>query len=242
MKTTYTLAGVFFILVLGAFTWYGYTPTKSETASTTQETLENTAASGTDQITGVKKPSSYIAPKKVLTYNNQNYGFAMSYPKTTKPETSFRTFYLLSNNWRAKATPLYRGTPVVSFIIHKQDNNTKYPKQYPLYFTSEVRLGVSTDITNCFAKDEGYASQKITDVVINGVTWKRFSFSDAAMMQYVQGESYRTVRNKQCFVLEQIKAGSNYKEEGMATGTSDTLLTAYYNEAESVLKTFRFTR
>jgi hypothetical protein len=229
---------VLFVLGLGAFTWYGYAPSTPDSlvATSTQDT-----ASGTQ----IKTPTTSSKPsyaKKDLTYTNFNYGFTINYPKTTKPETAFRSFYLLSNLWRANATPLYRGTPVMAFVVHRIDNNTKYPKEYPLFFSTEVRLGVSNDTANCFAKDDGYQNQKVSEVTFGGATWKKFSFADAAMMQYKQGESYRTIRNKQCFVLEQVKVGSNYQDESMVKGISDQTLQSYYNETESILKTFRFTK
>lgn len=242
MKHIHYIFAVLIVLGVMGLTWYGYAPNTSDTASSTTPLVETEESSTS---TATKKPSTGQALpllKTDLVYKNFNYGFSINYPKTTKPETDFRAFYLLSNQWRAKATPEYRGTPVLSFVVFREDNNTKYPKQYPLYFSAEVRIGVSTDIKNCYVKDAGYTNQKVTDVTINGTTWKRFSFADAAMMQYVQGESYRTVRNNTCFVLEQIKTGSNYRDEAMTVSTPLVTLDAKYANAESILRTFRFTK
>lgn len=244
MKYIHIILGMVFVFGVGAFTWYSYSPdelvTFQQSATTTEDIESATTTKGT--ATGAKNTKPIPFAAKDLTYTNFTYGFTFKYPKTTKPETSFRSFYILSNLWRANATPLYRGTPVLSFVVYRVDNNTKYPKEYPLYYSAEVRLGVSTDIANCYAKDDGYQNQKVVDVTFGGVTWKRFSFADAAMMQYKQGESYRTVHNKQCFVLEQVKTGSNYQDEDMIKTVTDEQLNAHYLEAESLLKTFRFTK
>lgn len=62
------------------------------------------------------------------------------------------------------------------------------------------------------------------------------------MMKYIQGESYRTIHNNMCYVLEQIKYGSNYKDPTMKPGISKATLDSYYNTAGMIAKTFRFTK
>ena len=62
------------------------------------------------------------------------------------------------------------------------------------------------------------------------------------MMKYVQAESYRTIHNKMCFVLEQIKAGTSYRDEKMGAGIADSSLTNYYNEGATIIQTFKFTK
>jgi hypothetical protein len=241
MKYIHLILGIVFVFGVVAFTWYSYAPLGlSVEPPLTDLSLGDTTKSTTTETANNIKSPAFTA--KELTYTNFNYGFTFKYPKTTKPQTSFSSFYILSNLWRANATPLYRGNPVLSFVVYRVDNNTKYPKEYPLYYSAEVRLGVSSDVTNCYTKDDGYTNQKVVDVSFGGVSWKRFSFADAAMMQYKQGESYRTIHNKQCFVLEQIKTGSNYQDEDMVKTISDTDLNAHYLEAESLLRTFRFTK
>jgi hypothetical protein len=79
-------------------------------------------------------------------------------------------------------------------------------------------------------------------LTINGTSFKRFSSSDAGMMKYVQSESYRTIHNNMCYVLEQIKSGSSYRDEKMAEGIKDTTLDSYYKEGETIIKTFKFVK
>lgn len=176
-------------------------------------------------------------------YANAEYGFTMRFPPEVRNQNSFSTFYILGNNWRVNPSQANQGKPVVSFVIKQIDQGSVATgKAYPLFFDAEVRVGVSTNVKLCYEKDAGYANQKVTDVNINGVMFKKFSFSDAAMMKYIQGESYRTIHDNKCYVLEQLKEGSNYRDPSMTAGLSDSTLNAYYNVGETIIKTFKFTK
>jgi hypothetical protein len=181
--------------------------------------------------------------KNSLAYNDTVHGFSLRYPKTASITPTFKGYYVLSNQWRVGATGMYRGTPLISVVMYQVDNQqTKTPRPYPLYYTAEVRIGTTNDTKNCYAKDEGYTNQVVTDVTINGTAFKKFTFQDAAMMQYMQGESYRTIHNNTCYVIEQVKAGSSYRDDKMTTGTSDAALNSYYTAGDAVIKSFTFTK
>ena len=62
------------------------------------------------------------------------------------------------------------------------------------------------------------------------------------MQKYVQAESYRTIRNNSCYVIEQIRTGSSYRDEKMTTAKTDNELINYYNLGENIVKTFKFTK
>lgn len=176
-------------------------------------------------------------------YANSEYNFTLRYPPTVVPQNYFTTFYILASNWRLNASQVNQGKAVVSFPIHRIDQGgVATGKAYPLFFVSELRVGVSPNVKECYATDPGYTNQKVTNVDINGVTFKKFSFQDAAMMKYVQGESYRTIHNNKCYVLEQIKSGSNYKDDTMKPGLTEAELNKYYNTAGNIVQTFKFTK
>ena len=61
--------------------------------------------------------------------------------------------------------------------------------------------------------------------MINGITFNKLIIQDAAMMQYLEGISYRTVHNGMCFAIEQLKTGSNYREESSPEDIPDAELT-----------------
>ncbi|MEI6810894.1 MAG: MliC family protein [Candidatus Nomurabacteria bacterium] len=207
----------------------------------TQNNLEQEAT--TTKITKITKPVVKPRTDGLFGYANSEYNFTLRFPSNVNPQNYFTTFYNLASNWRLNAGQANQGKAIVSFPVYRIDQGgVAKGKAYPLFFVSELRVGVSPNVKECYATDIGYTNQKVTDVKINGVTFKKFSFQDAAMMKYIQGESYRTIHNNMCYVLEQIKSGSNYKDETMKPGLTEAELNKYYNTAGNIVGTFRFTK
>jgi hypothetical protein len=212
-------------------------PVNTETVATTSN------ATTTGQLANGKPVGSTVLPtaKKLETYTNGVYKFTLSYPKEYQTEP-FVTFYQLNNvDWRVKASTSKRGIPVISIPILRIDQGSvPKGKKYPLYFTAEVRVGVSPDTAQCYSPDDGYVNQKITSVLIGGITFKKFDFEDAGMMKYVKGSSYRTVHGNLCYVIEQIKAGTIYKDETMLPGYTEKELDAIYNKTTAIVYSLKF--
>ena len=82
--------------------------------------------------------------------------------------------------------------------------------------------------------------QTVADVEIGGEIWKKFIFGDAAMMQYVSGASYRTIKNGFCYVVEQIRTGSAYRDDSMEIKLSDRELDAIYEQTTPIIMSFKF--
>lgn len=173
------------------------------------------------------------------TYVNDTYGFSISYPAGFRTGP-FAVFHALGNKWRVNASPTTPGTPVVAIPVLRIDNSTSTGK-YPLFFDAEVRVGVSDDIAGCYAQDPGYTLQTVADVDIGGTIWKKFIFGDAATMQYLTGASYRTIRNNRCYVVEQIRAGSTYRDNTMTEGYSDEELDGVYAKTTLIVMSLKFT-
>lgn len=174
------------------------------------------------------------------TYTNQTYGFSISYPADLRTGP-FTPFHALRNNWRVNASPDMRGTPIVAIVVARMENGTTTEKSYPLFFGAEVRVGVSNDMERCYDPDDGYTLETVADVSINGATWKKFIFGNAAATQYLSGASYRTIRNGKCYALEQIRTGSTYRDDSMAVAYSDGELDALYAKTSPIILSFRFT-
>lgn len=231
---------------------YVYVEKNSKTEDGAQCCLTDLTASSTDSsvATSTKTPvktgtvSTGVNTSTFNSYSNIEYNFAMKYPKYVQVRNGFSTFHEIGNNWRLYPAQNNQGKSVVSFSIHNIDQGSisNGHQSYPLYFSAEVRVGVSPNVKECYTTDAGYANQKVTNVTINGVAFKKFSTQSAGMMKYVQAESYRTIHNNMCFALEQIKTGSVYRDDLMATGVAETTLTNYYNEGETIIKTFKFTK
>ena len=242
-NTKYTLLAVLVIVIIGLGYFYksGNFPYSSvNNATTTEQVSTTTGNTQGNTSTNINNTST----TGFASYGNGEYGFSIKYPKYVQARSGFSTFHELGNNWRLYAGPANQGKALASFSIHSIDQGTisNGKQSYPLYFSAEVRIGVSPNVKECYTKDSGYTNQKVTDVVINGVTFKKFSTADGATMKYVQAESYRTIRNNQCFVLEQIKNGSVYRDEKMGVGITENTLTNYYNTGKTIIETFKFTK
>ncbi len=204
-----------------------------------------TSTATTTSANGANSGNVVVTPKSdgMSGYANSEYNFTLRYPPYVNPHNSFSTFHQLTNNWRVNASQVNQGKGIVEFPIYSVDQGSiATGKTYPLFYIAELRVGVSPNVKECYSTDAGYTNQKVTNVTINGVTWKRFSFQDAATMQYIQGESYRTIRNNMCYVLEQVKAGSSYRDDTMKPGVTDATLNNYYDIAGNIAKTFKFTK
>lgn len=207
------------------------------------ETLPETGTS-TQMTPPIKlEPPVTTLPAGYAGYANAAYGFSLGFPKTTQSSNGFSTFKNLPNNWRVYAETGNQGTSVASFVIFRKDEGgIATGKAYPLFYGAEVRVGVSPNVAKCYDTDPGFANQKVSTVTINGIPFKKFSASDAGMMKYTQVESYRTIHNKMCYVLEQIRTGSSYKDETMTNGLSQAILDSYFTTGEMIIKTFRFSK
>jgi hypothetical protein len=256
-NTKYISLGIAFVLIIGLIGFYvgknsipsnqanmltpSEKPAAQDVASTTKPITapENKISKPTSMSPA---PSTTSSKKGFYSYANAEYNFTIQYPPYTQPRNSFSTFHEIGNNWRLYPSQANQGKGILELPIFTIDQGSisNGKQKYPLYFTAVVRVSVSPNTKECYAQDAGYTNQKITNITINGVPFKRFSTSDAAMMKYVQAESYRTIHNNQCFVIEQIKNGSNYRDEKMAPGISDTALAEYYNTGETIIKTFAF--
>ena len=239
-SSTKTISVVAIILVAFLLVWKmnsAKSPDTKESSTSPTTEVGTNQNPGTKPVGGVKNPSATLE-----YYNDTNNGFIIYYPRELKAE-SFTPFHLLSStSWRVNASGLKRGTPVIAVPVFRVDNQALTKKAYPLFYGAEVRVGVSTDIAQCYAKDDGYADQTITNVVINGVTFKKFVFNNAATLQSIGGASYRTIHNKKCYVIEQVKTGSRYMDEKMTREYTDAQLEAFYQKTTPIVMSFKFTK
>jgi hypothetical protein len=250
MKTSNTVAWIVGIILLVALAgWAIVHTTKNDTTSiegtptstSTPVTQGDTPATGTGAAAGTGSTANSTSGK-LETYTNATYNFTINYPRELNAG-SFGVFHQLNNNdWRVNATAQKRGTPVVAIPVFQVDNQAAMKKNYPLFFGAEVRVGVSPDTAQCYATDAGYANQTVTNVTINGVTWKKFIFGDAAMQQYLSGASYRTIHNNMCYVVEQVRTGSSYKDATLVGGYTDADLDAIYARTTPIVMSFKFTK
>ncbi len=250
MKNTHTFSLLIVgIVVLVGGIWFVKSPQgdvdSTDQVATTTESLEETTVAtttGTVKAPTTKAPTPTLPPaKKQETYTNGIYKFSFSFPSGYQTE-QFSNFHDLNNvDWRVNATAAKRGMPIIALPVFRLDQGSiATGKKYPLFFTTEVRVGVSPDIAQCYAKDDGYANQKVTNVTINGISFKRFDFESAGMMKYVRGSSYRTIYANKCYVIEQVRNGTTYNDDTMVPGYTEAELDAIYNKTTPIVYSFKF--
>ena len=248
-NTNYIVAIILIVLFVNiGSVYFGKKHVKEEEETATNSSTSTTQETSTTSIAtnGTKKPIALTTGNIAgfYSYTNATYNFSIQYPPKVQPLASFATFHEIGNNWRLNAGQANQGKSVVSFSLYSIDQGpySTGKQTYTLYYTSEVRVGVSTNVQECYTKDAGYINQVVRDVTINGVAFKRFSSSNAGMQKYIQSESYRTIHNKACYVIEQIRSGSSYRDEKMTVGKTDSELMSYYTLGEKIVRTFKFTK
>lgn len=175
-------------------------------------------------------------------YTNGPYGFAIFYPEAARIEYAFSPDYHLGTQWRAQALPESTGAAILAIIPYSIRNEASFPR----YLNAMVRIGASEDpdeIERCERPSEDQGEEALPDVSIGGHVWKAFSFSDAGMMQYVSGISYRTLHEDRCIAMEQVRTGSSYREDvPSAADIPQETLDAEYAKLDAIVQSFSFAR
>lgn len=201
-----------------------------KTPPVAEDTAQAPVATTSDTLTG-----------KAI-YTNGEYGFSIFYPEVATVENAFSPTYHLNTTWRANALPEATGTPIASILVYSTESDHSYPR----YFNAQVRIGASNDpkeIAQCLKPTPNQGETQLADVVMNGTTWKVFSFENAGMMQYAKGVSYRTIHEGSCVALEKIQTGSSYRDDpDSPDDIADEVLQERYGSLDSIVSSFTFAR
>lgn len=169
-------------------------------------------------------------------YTNGEEGFLIAYPERAKVSETFSNAHLTSA-WSVSTT--LPGSALLEILTYTRSSDTSYPR----YYDTLVRLGVSRDQAAVRAcTDLGNGEAKGEDRVIGDTTWKSFTYQDAGMMKYVTATSYRTIHNGACYALEEIIAGSVYREGTSADDVPEEALRLEAQKLRDITETFRFAR
>jgi hypothetical protein len=212
---------------------------RSATVGDTEHSSVRSDSLATLMPQGAKRASVLVDSTEVSdasswkTYRDERYRFEFKYPPELHPTTHFSTKDILPGNWRAMADSKDKGTPIIAVPIVHIGQRTAYPRFYDV----EFRIGVSESGVSCGA---GNGERAMGPVTINGVRFDQYEFSDAATMKYLSGISYRTERNGRCFAIEQLRAGSNYRDSASTQDMSQSALDRSYYLAGKIVKTVRF--
>ncbi len=191
-------------------------------------------------IAPANSPDATI-PSGWATDTNDARDFSIAYPDQLTPTTSFQSYYHLSWAWRSGASgDQSTGTRLLAIPVYRVTQNNAYPR----YYDAEIRIGESAnpyDVAHCMDNNQTGRGTATTSAVINGIPFTVFQLADAGMMQYLKGVSYRTIHNGACWAIEQLSAGSSYRDDPPSPNDiSDTTLDAYYNGMLPIIETFRF--
>ena len=173
-------------------------------------------------------------------YTSGEYGFLFAYPSGAEISELFESPWL-SDAWSVNALPDATGIPLVSVVTYRTESEDSYPR----HFEASVRIGKSDDareVARCLSAREGSGEVELPDRVIGEQTFAAFSFGDAGMQRYVNGVSYRTLYQGVCYAVEQIRAGSSYREDESAKDIPEETLTAAYDSLDTIIESFRFAR
>lgn len=187
-------------------------------------------------------PPTPLPESSLASYKNDRFGVSFSYPKAITPETEFKSFYHLSSDWRVGESDDVSGTPLVAIPLYRIDNGGVY-KSYPMYYSAELRVGVSTSsvaLAECLTggkENNLELGEGPTTTVINGIEWKKVPVGSGGMMQFLYGNSYRLIRGDTCITVETLKTGSNYRDTPSPEDISDVDLESHYTALDTILAT-----
>jgi hypothetical protein len=227
MKSTgfYAVLGIGFLLI-ASVVWWG-THLNQAKPQASPSSIATTNSTSTPSLVGLS------------IYTNGQYGFSIFYPGQLKTTGIFDTTYHLQSTWRVNPLPNATGTPIIEILGYE----TKSDHAFPRYYKNEVRVGASADSREVAACTRaGNGERALADKLINGVTWKAFTFQDAAMMQYISAISYRTVHDHLCYALEQIEAGASYRDTPDPADIPQAVLDKHYADLSSIIESFTFAR
>lgn len=220
MKPTafYALLGAGFILI-GLVIWWGLSH---------QVVTEREDSSVPESLPDITAGES--------VFMSGEHGFFVVYPGSAIVEETLHSAYRIPALWRMGA--IATGTPVVTLITYQTSSDHSYPR----YYTAAVRIGVSSDPSEVAACERvGNGEEALADVKLGPDTFKAFSFSDAAMMQYLRGTSFRTLRDGKCYAVEQISAGSSYREDKPSIeDIQEEVLRLEHEKLRTIVDSFRF--
>jgi len=118
-----------------------------------------------------------------------------------QPRTGFQNDYLAADAWKADAAPDSRGTPLFALVLDGSNEVT----------TAELRIGNSdttTAVAGCVEVPDHAQPPGGDTVEVDGVPFRHFVFSDAAMSHYMEVEAYRAVRGDRCLAIDLLVAGT----------------------------------
>lgn len=134
-------------------------------------------------------------------FQSARYGVAMAYPASLKVTRGFESGYFLQKRWNPDAAADVPGTGLLTLMLPESNQLT----------TGELRLGVSDNkeaVHDCTLPSDGNVGA-VSNVSIDGVTFKRRDTGDAGMNHFLSRHAYRGVAHGHCYAIELIVDGTH---------------------------------
>lgn len=161
-------------------------------ASATTETGNGTPPTPVPAATAQDQPA----------YSDPGSGITIAPVDGARITHDFNTGILTAASWKLFAEPDSIGTPLVGLVLDGSDRIT----------TGEMRIGRSDDaasVAACLALPAEATGPVSPDTVdIGGVPFTHFKVGDAAMSHYVSADSYRAIRDGNCYAIDLVVAGT----------------------------------
>ncbi|MBS7455528.1 hypothetical protein [Coralloluteibacterium stylophorae] len=129
-------------------------------------------------------------------------GISLEHPPGVRIEHRFDGGYFGPGRWKAYAPDDVPGQPLVALVLPGSDDITR----------AELRIGSSRDnraLATCGESPDAAMPQTRADVAINGIDFVRFDAGDSGMNHYRFVRAYRTVRDRVCYAIDLVVAGTN---------------------------------
>jgi hypothetical protein len=135
-------------------------------------------------------------------YVDRPHGFAIALPPGVAAQRTFAQGRLLGSAWKAYAEPGSRGEPLLALTLPGSNG----------LLTGELRVGASDrprELARCTALPAAATPGSRAGTRLGGLAAVRFRAADAAMMHFVEAESYRLVHRGRCYAIDLLVSGTN---------------------------------
>lgn len=171
--------------------------------------------------------------QNTVAFTDSMKTFSFQFPKQFRVSGKGIGF---TTDWRAGTTDLGM---VLAFVT--------IPKSYlpqTNFSGATFTIGESSSpeaIKNCFDKPQGYGT-RMEQVVIHGISFTKFTFSDAGAGNLYETVSYRTKRGEECYVIEYTVHSTNIGMYSPDQGIKEFDRANIFNMLEKMARSFRFLR
>jgi hypothetical protein len=226
MKAVITTIAVILVIIVGYLLIKGTDAKSPDYGSTASSTADATGDSNTD--TG---GASNDTTPSIDTYTNATNGISFSYPRSFVVENKLSAQDAWRNNATSSGTLMVTVTTPASYV--KGTN----------FADAKLGAGFSADASEVDSCTSASSFETKTGTqVINGVTFSKFTTSDAAAGNRYDTTSYRTVHGGKCYAVEYTIHYGNIQNYDPNQGIKEFDESAVKKAFDDIVSSFKFTK